>query len=66
MEYGGDTPFVDKWCEYTEQDDESSESEFTYINLNDNKESFTAYNGTMVWLSIYKDNCLVHMLNNIK
>ena len=59
-------PFEDKWCEYTEFDEMSEESEFTYINLNDNKERYTAYNGTIVWLAIYKENCLPHMMKNIK
>ena len=58
--------FVDNWCEYTEQDEElSEESDFTYIDLNENKESYTAYNGTQVWMTIYQDNCLKYMTDCI-
>ena len=39
------------WCMPDEEDT-------IYVNLMDNRENFTAYNGTDVWSIIYEENCL--------
>lgn len=34
------------------------------MNLNENKESYTAYNGTNVWRAIYEENCMLEVMQN--
>lgn len=32
--------------------------DYIFVNLNENKESFTGYRDTRVWSSVYADNCM--------
>lgn len=47
-EYGS-TMTKNKWCEIDDTETNREEGEMTIINLNENKEHYTAYNGTKVW-----------------
>jgi len=38
---------------HKEDDDEGS----VYVNLNENSEAFTMYNGSKIWKAIYEENC---------
>lgn len=38
---------------HNEEYDEGS----VYINLNENSEAFTMYNGSKIWKAIYEENC---------
>lgn len=55
----------DDWCEH--DDSTSRDEDFIYVNLNNNRESYTAYNGTPVWNAIYQENCMLDRItkNNI-
>jgi hypothetical protein len=44
----------DLWCLPDGQDDG-----MVYVNLNDNRENFTDYDGADVWNAIYSENCMV-------
>lgn len=56
-----DCPKSDKeWC-VNEADDEES---CIYVNLNENREQYTAFNGTPVWKAIYEENCMLDKINN--
>jgi hypothetical protein len=33
-----------------------------FVNLPDNKESYTAYDGSSIWRAIYDENCLMDRL----
>jgi len=47
---------TDEWCE---NDENSRGQEYVYVNLNENKESYTAYNGSKIWQAIYEENCML-------
>lgn len=47
----------DEWCEH--DDTAGLEEDFIFVNLNENRESYTAYNGTPVWNAIYEENCMM-------
>ena len=47
---------TDKWCDFEESGDED---ECIYIDLNENKEVYTAYDGRDVWQAIYQKNCIL-------
>ena len=51
----------DEWCE---NDETSKSQEHIYVNLNENRESFTAYNGTPIWNAIYRENCMMEQINS--
>ena len=53
----------DEWCE---SDDTTRSSDYIYVNLNENKESFTAYNGTLIWNAIYQENCMMDRIESMK
>jgi len=36
-----------------------------YVNLEKNKESYTAYEGMQVWRAIYQENCMIENLRNV-
>lgn len=42
-----------EWCAEYEDDIDS-----IFVNLQNNKESYTGYNGSQVWATIYHENCL--------
>jgi len=50
-------PKQGEWCVSEEMN--AAEDDFVYVNMNDNKESFTAYNGSQVWNALYSDNCMM-------
>ena len=54
----------DEWCE---NDENEEDADYIYVNLSENKESFTAYNGTNIWMAIYEENCMLERIydNNI-
>ena len=43
-----------EWCASEEDDNQA-----VYVNLDQNRESYTAYDGKQVWDAIYKENCLI-------
>jgi ERO1-like protein alpha len=43
-----------EWCADTEQDQDC-----IYINLEDNVETYTGYDGAEVWQAIYNENCMI-------
>lgn len=45
------------WCESDELN--SKEDDFIFVSMKENKESFTAYNGSQIWTTIYQENCLM-------
>jgi hypothetical protein len=45
----------DQWCE---SDENSKDDDIIYVNLQENRESYTAYNGSNIWNAIYEENCL--------
>lgn len=56
-----DCPKSDKeWC-INEADDEEN---CIYVNLNENREQYTAFNGTPVWKAIYEENCMLDKINH--
>lgn len=46
-----------EWCETV--DENTDDGEYIFVNLQDNKESYTAYNGSHVWQTIYSENCFL-------
>mmetsp|Transcript_5206 Transcript_5206/g.8050 ORF Transcript_5206/g.8050 Transcript_5206/m.8050 type:complete len:105 (+) Transcript_5206:361-675(+) len=54
-------PKEDEWC--VSEEISAVEDDFLYVNLNDNKESFTAYNGTQIWNALYEDNCMLDKID---
>lgn len=46
-----------QWCEAV--DENTEDGEYIFVNLQENKESYTAYNGSNVWMTIYQENCLL-------
>jgi ERO1-like protein alpha len=55
----------DEWCEHDEMT-KSNKNEFIFVNLNENRESFTDYNGTLVWNVIYQENCMMDRFDKIE
>lgn len=51
------------WCESDSLN--SKEGDFIFVSMKDNKESFTAYNGSQIWNSIYQENCLLEKLTEL-
>lgn len=51
---------MDEWCAEDENDSKS-----IYVNLNLNKESYTAYEGKQIWEAIYEENCLIDRIKDI-
>lgn len=49
----GNTLSKNKWCEIDDTESNRKEDQMVIVNLNENKEIFTAYNGTKVWEAIY-------------
>lgn len=41
------------------------DEETVFVNLNDNRENFTAYNGTDIWNAIYQENCMLDGANRL-
>jgi hypothetical protein len=52
---------TEEWCEHDEKT--SKDEDYIFVNLNKNKESYTAYNGTPVWTSIYQENCMMDKIS---
>lgn len=48
-----------EWCGEDEYDPKS-----IYVNLEKNKESYTAYDGMQIWKAIYQENCMIERLKN--
>ena len=44
----------DQWCENDEDTDD-----IIYVNLHENRESYTAYNGSKIWQALYEENCML-------
>eukprot|EP00347_Sterkiella_histriomuscorum_P022963 403336472 len=55
-----DCPTSNEWCHQDEHDSKS-----IYVNLEKNKESYTAYDGMEVWRAIYKENCMIEKLQSL-
>ena len=55
---GGTVRNPDEWCE-TDFKHNFKEEEFVYVNLHENRESWTAYNGSRIWNTIYNENCML-------
>jgi hypothetical protein len=53
----------DEWCE---NDENEEDADYIYVNLNENKETFTAYNGTNIWQAIYEENCMLEKMIDTK
>ena len=54
-----------EWCQTVKDVAvEHKHEECVYVNLPDNKESFTAYNGSQIWNAIYAENCLLERLDS--
>lgn len=53
-------PKAGDWCSDGEHD-----SKAIYVNLEKNKESFTAYDGMEIWRAIYKENCMIDKLKDL-
>ena len=51
---------ADEWCQEDEHD-----AKAIYVNLEKNKESYTAYEGMQVWRAIYQENCMIEKLRNV-
>ena len=51
---------VQEWCREDEFDPKA-----IYVNLEKNKESYTAYDGMEVWKAIYRENCMIEKLKNL-
>ena len=46
-----------EWCIDDVVDELKECEESIYVNLNENRETFTAYEGAAVWNAIYAENC---------
>ena len=46
----------DQWCE---SDENSKDDDIIFVNLQENRESYTAYNGSNIWNAIYQENCML-------
>jgi hypothetical protein len=42
--------------------DAQNDPDFIYIKLEENRESYTAYNGSKIWKAIYEENCLLEKM----
>lgn len=51
---------LDEWCQEDEFDPKA-----VYVNLEKNKESYTAYDGMQIWKAIYQENCMLEKLQNL-
>ncbi len=51
---------LDEWCQEDEFDPKA-----IYVNLEKNKESYTAYDGMQIWKAIYQENCMLEKLQNL-
>ena len=40
------------------------QEELVYVNLPDNKESYTAYDGMPIWSAIYQENCMLERVRS--
>jgi hypothetical protein len=49
-----------EWCSEDEHDPKA-----IYVNLEKNKESYTAYDGMQIWKAIYQENCMIERLKNL-
>lgn len=49
-----------EWCAEEEYDPQS-----IYVNLEKNKEAYTAFEGMQVWKAIYEENCMVERLQGV-
>lgn len=52
------------WCTTVDEQDENHD-DMIYVNLPDNKESYTAYDGGPIWRAIYEENCLKERLTGL-
>ncbi|CDW82655.1 endoplasmic oxidoreductin-1 [Stylonychia lemnae] len=50
----------DEWCAEEEHDPKS-----VYVNLEKNKESYTAYEGMQIWKAIYQENCMIEKFKEL-
>ena len=53
-----------EWCQTVEEED-ADHDDMVFVNLPDNKESYTAYDGSAVWRAIYDENCLMDRLTGL-
>lgn len=53
--------FANDWCHESDEYDPKA----IYVNLEKNKESYTAYDGMEVWRAIYKENCMIEKLQSL-
>jgi hypothetical protein len=47
-----------EWC-VDELKEAQDDPDFIYVKLAENRESYTAYNGSNVWQAIYEENCML-------
>jgi hypothetical protein len=48
---------ANEWCIDDVIDEELENEESIFVNLSENRESFTAYEGASIWQAIYAENC---------
>lgn len=54
-----------EWCIDDVTDDErENDSQFIFVNLSENRESYTAFQGAPIWQAIYDENC--HIIESIE
>jgi ERO1-like protein alpha len=55
-----------EWCiEEKESDYKLNEADYIIVNLMDNIESFTAYEGAPIWSAIYSENCFLPLKGSL-
>ena len=46
-------------------DENSKDDDIIFVNLQENRESYTAYNGSNIWNAIYQENCMLERIHQI-
>lgn len=52
-----------EWC-VDELKTAKDDPDFIYVKLAENRESYTAYNGSNVWNAIYEENCMLDRIQS--
>jgi len=53
-----------EWC-VDELKEAKDDPDFIYVKLDENRESYTAYNGSNVWQAIYEENCMLDRIQSL-
>lgn len=54
-----------EWCVDELKDNNNEyDPDFIYVKLAENRESYTAYNGSNVWQAIYEENCMLDRIQS--